>query len=324
MRHLTRRLAMKIWGIVLASVMLLTLSGCGTWFQKPNTVVPDLKTKENIVKATDDIETNQKVIDASSQTIRSEAEKIKEDASEASAKLPDETKATIDPHLERIKTGSDTIISETQKIDGATAAVKISTETLKAASKDIGTLEKLIRDLEKERDRAIGERDKAISDRDSSMHRYLQILIIACIVLAVVFGALFVFYHSKAGLMASAVCAVICAVAAFVDTYFVYMAIGGGIFLAACLGLAAWHIYIRQKALRECIETVEVAQDNLDPAKKEQLFGKDGEAGMMASIQSKSTMDLVKDFKGQMSNLWYYAKKKNGHPKPQNGDGGSA
>lgn len=311
---------MKAWQIIVAMLIVLTLSGCGNWFQKdPPSLVPNLETGKTLAETSATIETNTTTIKEEVQTVKEQATSVQGNASEVSTKVPAEARPTVDPYLEKIKGSATEILTSANKIETSANNIAGTKGQLEEAGKDVETLTTLVDDLQKERDAAIEEKDKAIADRDSSMHRLLQWLIVGCIILAVIFGALFVFYGSKAGLMAAAVCGTICAVAAFVDAYFVYLAIGGGVVLIGCIALAAWQIYIRQKALAEVVDTVEVAQDNMDPAKKTALFGGEGETGIMDTLQSQSTMALVKGMKEKMSNLWYYAKKKNG-----NGTNGSS
>ena len=66
----------------------------------------------------------------------------------------------------------------------------------------------------------------------------------------------------------------------------------------------------RPKAFSEVVDTVEITKTGLTPDKKAELFGEDGQTGVMDSVQSPETMHLVKKEKGKMGSLWSYVKKK--------------
>ena len=164
----------------------------------------------------------------------------------------------------------------------------------------------------KERDDLTIALEKAEEARDSALHKMLQWLIIGCIVGCGAFIVLFFYTGSKGGLVAAGGCGVVLIIAIFVNKYIVYLAIGGGVLLLIMAGLLLYNIYIKNKAFKEVVDTVEVAQDNMTEENIDKIFGKNGQTGIMDSIQSKSTMELVKKEKTKMASLWSYAKVKNG------------
>jgi hypothetical protein len=106
----------------------------------------------------------------------------------------------------------------------------------------------------------------------------------------------------------SAICVVVMSVAIFVETYFIYLVIAGGLILLGLVGVLVWNISIQKRAFKEVVETVEIAQENLPEEARNKLFGGNGETGIMKGLQNQNTMNLVQKQKQKMSNLWHYAK----------------
>ena len=82
----------------------------------------------------------------------------------------------------------------------------------------------------------------------------------------------------------------------------------GGIVLIGLIGSLGWNIIVQKKAFSQVVNTVEVAKSALPVEKKTELFGGEGQTGIMDSIQNLSTMALVKKEKSKMS-LWNSMKK---------------
>jgi hypothetical protein len=104
-------------------------------------------------------------------------------------------------------------------------------------------------------------------------------------------------------------------IAIFVETYFIYLVIGGGIILLGLVGFVIYNIIIQKRAFKEVVDTVEVAQSQMSDSARTRLFGGEEETGVMDTIQSPSTMELVKKEKAKMSNLWSFSKRKKGEEK---------
>lgn len=301
---------MKICLMLISMLTILLFGGCNMFPKTPsNTILPDQNTQEDIKKAREIIKDSSNSIKDSSGEIVKEAEIIKEETTQVGGKVPSEVKMIIDPHLVKVQESSTAIIKEAHKIDKATAILFSTDNILLTVSGKVDKTEDALKTVEKERDAAAMARDKAIEERDSQMHKALRWLIVGCIVLAGLFGVLFVFYGSKLGLMGAAACVVVMAMAIFVEAYFAYLAIFGGVIVIGLIGVVGYNMWVQKKALKECVDTVEVAKDNLAPETRNKLFGGNNETGIMDSIQSKTTMDLVKKAKIKISTgLWNYAK----------------
>lgn len=292
--------------IIFLLSLLLFIQGCDGILKNP-TKIPDYNAGKDIKNATSQIDTANKDINNSASTIEEKAQNIRSEAGEAESKLT-EDKKVIQPHLDTIKKDSDIIVKESANIQHSSNKILTAQDLLNDAKNKISNMESDLKKIESERDKAISEMNKAIEEKNSQLQRLLRYIIVACIVGTGIFAIAFFLYGNTWGLMGAASCAVVMAIAIFVHAYLKYLVlIGGGIFLALII-LLIYNIYKHKKAFNEVVDTVEIAQDNLDPAKRDAIFGGPGETGIMDTIQSKDTMKLVKQAKQGMSKLWYYAK----------------
>ncbi len=293
---------MKRYLMPLVIVILLFSNGCD-WFggYKSPTVTPNLNTKNDITKA-------QEIISESSENIKNASSEIVDEAENIKTETTKVNTTNIDPFLTKIQEHSDSIISETNKISKAVAILESSQNLLNNASEKVGNIEDALKGLEKERD----DLKKKLKEKDSEMDRILTYIIVGCVILAGLFGVFFVFYGNKIGLVGAAGCAVVMAVAIFVKTYFMYLAIFGGVIIVALIGGLVYTVIIRKRAFKQVVDTVEVVKDNMPAETKTKLFGGEGETGIMDTIQTNATMKLIKAEKAKIGKLWDYAKRKNG------------
>ncbi len=301
---------MKTKILFMLFLFLFVLSGCDL-FNHNNTDVPDLKIQEDIKSAQNAVEKSSIIIKKSSDEITKEAISIKKEADKTSNALPLKEREKVDPHLSSIKESSDAIIEDTYDINKATAELSSVNSLLNNAEEKIIAVESTLKKVETERDTAIEERDKALIDKNSQMQKMLQWLVIACIVGAGLCVVAFFMFGSKMGIVGAGACVLVLTLASFVQAYFAYLAIAGGLILLALLGVLIWSVILQKKAFSQVVDTVEVTKNGLSPAKKEELFGKDGEIGLMNKIQSPSTINLVKKEKAKMT-VWNSIKKING------------
>ncbi len=312
---------MKTKLFILVFIVTLLCSSCTMmcdnlgWFcpEKHPSQNPEFNTKEDIVKSQKIIEDSSTVIEKATGDIAKEANSINKETNEAQSKIPEDAKSNVVPHLDSIKKSSDNIIEDTTKINTATAELASATSLLENAELKIETTEKTLDKITEERDSALIAKREAEEERDSALHNLMKWLIVGCAVGAGVLGVFGFLYSSKFILTLSVVCIVVMSIAIFVETYFVYVAIAGGVILLSLVGLVVYNIIVRKRAFKEVVDTVEVAQENLSNEDRKKLFGGIGETGIMDGLQSKNTMALVQKEKSKMSNLWSYSKvNKNG------------
>jgi len=301
---------MKTKLLLLIIISILFCSGCGGWFQRGSTTIPEFNITKDINEAQKTINQSTTIIDKSTNSIIKETVKIDEETTQVKDKIPKEIKPDVNPHLNNISESSNIIKKDTLEINRATANLSSANSLLENAEQKAivteGTLNKIIR----ERDNAINAQKRAEEARDSALHKAVRWLILASIVASAGLGVFGFMYESKLSLTLSATCIVIMSVAIFIETYFIVVVIFGGIVLIGLIGALVWNIIIQKRAFSEIVNTVEIAQDNLSEEAKNKIFGGEGEQGLMKKVQSKETMELVKKEKSKLGSLWEYAKDK--------------
>lgn len=292
--------------------MILLVGGCSLFQKKDDTTMPELNTGKDVAQAQSIVEKSTKEIGKATQDIAEETQAIKKETDKTRVKIPPEVKASIDPHLDKINDSTNTISKNTQDINKSVAELAGATSLLDNAGEKVSSLENALVKITKERDDARKAEEEALKAKNSQLHESIRWVIIGTMILTGVFSVLFFMHGSKFGLTGAAICAVVCVIAIFIETYFIYVAIAGGIMFLILIGALVYNVFIKNKAFTEAVETVEVTKDNLSKKAKEKLFGGEGETGLMNTIQSQSTMALVKKEKSKMAKLWSYAKKKTG------------
>ena len=313
---------MKTKLITLTMMMLILMcGGCGNdwmcdnlgWFCPKNpTNKPEVNIVEDVENAQNIVEESTTTIEESTKKISTEANKINRETTEVERKVPADTKNAIVPHIDSIKESSTTILEETTTINKASAELSGAKSLLDGAGKKIAVVEDALDKMTKERDKALEDKRKAEEDRDSALHETLQWLIVGCIIGCGAFIVLFFYTGSKGGLFAAGGCGMVLIIAIFVNMYIVWLAIGGGVLLLLMVGWLLYNIYIKNKAFKEIVETVEIAKNELSPESKIKIFGEKPKEGYAKKIQSSATESEVKKVKNKIPELWKYNKKKEG------------
>ena len=307
----------KLLFISCVIVLLIGNCGCNGWMcENLKLFCPDTPSNQPEVNTLQDINDAQKTIKKSSETIEkasgeiaNEANKITTQTNEVQRKIPEDAKLKINPHLDSIKESSTSILKDTTMINKASAELVGAKSLLDGAGKKVVIVENALDTMTKERDAALEAQKKAEADKNSQMQKMLQWLIISCIVGAGICVVAFFVFGNKTGLIGAGACILILALASFVQAYFIYLAIIGGCLLLLLLIGLIWNIIVQKKAFSQIVETVEVAKTGLSVNKKEELFGKNGQTGIMDSIQSPETIKMVSKEKKKML-LWNSMKNK--------------
>jgi hypothetical protein len=293
---------------------LLILTGCPGPGVKNDPVI-DMHTGKTILDAQKDVSQHSKEMLTASGAIKSKAENIKTNAVFIETQIPDKSSSASES-LTKIKTNSDEIISQTNVLDVGSASLTETAAYLVGATKEVGIIEGSLLDakkdvqiLIKDKKKLEEERDKAIADRDSAVHKMLTYLIIGSILGSIGFSFAFFIYGSKLGMFGGAICAITLIVSIFIQSYFQYIAIAGGIIFILLIIMLFIGLIRNKKAIKELVDTVEVAKDNMDPEEKEKVFGTATDKGIMDMIQSSSTQEFVKKVKTNLPSLWQYIKK---------------
>lgn len=295
--------------LILATILFFCV-GCDEGQRTPENIA-DLKIKKDITDSITKVDTNTKIIEVKINDISQEAQKIYDKTVEIQSGLTEENKIKMNPYLNNVKVSSQVIIKDTKEIIRANMDLITIKAVLESAVDKVETTDELLKTLVKERDDLTIALEKAEEARDSALHGAIRWLILASIVGAAALGVFGLMYGSKMCLTLSAVCIVVMSVAIFVETYFIYLVIFGGLILLGLVVAIIWNIIIQKRAFKEVVNTVEVVQDNMSEETKNILFGGKDRTGIMDSIQSPETMKLVKREKSKINSLWLYAKSRN-------------
>ena len=296
--------------LLILTLLLFSTSGCNLLKQNnEHLLIPDFKIKEDLDNSIKIINDKTVVIEEKSDHISITAQEVYNKAVGIQSKITDENKEKINPDLETIKENSKSIIKDSREILKANMSILEIKNILISAKNKVKSTDLILNKIVKERNDLLEENKKILEQKNSQLHRTLQWLIVSCIVGCGAFIVLFFFTGSKGGLFAAGGCGLVLIITIFVDKYIAYLAIAGGIILLLMVGILIYNIYIKNKAFKEIVKTVEITQDNLEESVRDKIFGKeDGENGLMRKIQSPSTEKLVKKEKSKIDNLWRYAK----------------
>jgi hypothetical protein len=237
-------------------------------------------------------------------TIKEESESI----ADSSEKITERTLEIIELSGKIILTSEEQKEMIAQEIKPLNEKLIETSKELSAAGATIKDYEEVMSDLISERDKAIVDAEEALDEKNKDIHNLLKWLIVGCIVGVGIFGVVFLMYGSRFGIVGAAGCALILAISIFVEAYFAYLALIGGVILLGLIGVLIWNVIVQKRAFKEVVDTVEITQDSLSDDAKLKLFGGQGQTGIMDGVQSRETMNMVQKQKNKMSNLWYYAK----------------
>lgn len=281
-------------------VFLMFLGGCGTLQKNPSEHL-----RQDVATVTQVIGNSADSIYTSTENINKNVIDIKQTSKEVKVQAPDTA-----PLMNNIEKSADNISSESRKLKETSLNLSKAGVKLEISGRTIDGYVNRALDAEAENEDLTAKVTKLEEDAKAGLHRILKWIIVACVVGAGGLGVFGLMYSSKMCLTLSAVCVVVMTMAIFVETAFLYLVICGGLLFLALIGFLIYNIVVKNKAFSQIIDTVEVVKFNLSSDKKEEIFGKDGEIGLMNTIQSKNTIDLVRKEKAKLSNLWNYAKNK--------------
>ncbi len=291
---------MKKKNLLLITIVILLFftSGCDLFQKnKEHLLIPDFKIKEDLNRSITGIETNTAIIVKKTEIISTKAQSIYNSATIIESEIPDENKEKINPHLESIKENSKSIIKNSQEILKVNMSIQEIKNILISAKDKVKSTDLILEKLVKERDEALEAKKIAEEQKNSQLHKTLQWLIAACIVGCGAFIILFFFTGSRGGLFAAGGCGLVLIIAIFVDKYIAYLAIAGGAILLLMVGVLVYNIYVKNKALLEIVDTVEITKSELSDESKLKIFGEKKKIGETKKIQSPSTEAEIKKIK---------------------------
>jgi len=159
--------------------------------------------------------------------------------------------------------------------------ISMSVNNIEQNVKELKVVEKEVKNIEKGLIKVVKERDKALKDRDSQINKILSWLIIITIMGAGIFAVLFFLHGNKMGLTGSAICLVIMSISLFIQLYYIYIVIIGGLILVSLIVLIIYNVIAKNKAFKEVVQSFEVVKNGSDYKEK------------VNNIQSRKTIELV-------------------------------
>lgn len=269
--------------------------------------VEKIDIRPEITGSQEKIEAAQGQIEDSTYTIEQSAESIKSIVTSLTSFLrkqdiPDILK--IESQTTQINEKADVILFENEKIRLLDSQLEESKTQLELALSKFKTVESQIVSLAKERETLIKERDKALRANENATLKLLRWLIISCVIGCGISVALMVYGNFAIGSMLFAGSAGTMGLAIAIEQYFEWIALGGLITIGLAAVYAIYELYKRQKALKEVVETTEIAKRKLPTEERVKVFGYREEPGLAKVIQSEPTERLVNSIRKQMKDSW--------------------
>lgn len=286
--------------VLIISSILLSCKTTST----PSSPVLDINPGEEISTATDLMDNSRESINESSEQIDEALAEILKSAGSIRQGTPPDLESFIFPKIGNIEKQSGTIKEQNKQIRSMTFQLSEARTKMLIAADKITQIKDQVDRIAKERDQIAKERDAAIAAQKDATQKVLKWLIVACVIGGGVSIALMVFGNMAVGSMLLAGCIGTLVLAIAVEQYLEWIAIGGLVVIGIAALYAVYEIYRRQKALKEVVETAEVAKRKLPPEEREKLFGYRESPGMAMSIQSKPTEKLVQGIRKQLKKNW--------------------
>jgi len=246
---------------------------------------------------------NDKVSEASSH-IKDDADAIKDEANQARNKLTPEAKPSVQPHLENIVHSADRIRDKTKLLEEAMILLTLADEELLEAADRIKKMEAEAKDAYAARIAAEKDRDEALQREKEATGKMIRWLIVICIIgvgLALPVG---IFGSPYVGLLLGAASIGTLVIAITVSQYFDYIAIGGLVVIGLAAAMVAYKLFVRDKAVKEIVQTTEIAKQGMGEQERRRVFGYKASPGLAYQMQSGSTESLVNRVRHRMKGMW--------------------
>lgn len=176
---------------------------------------------------------------------------------------------------------------------------------------DLLIVKKKVEQIEKEAQgildaklKAEKERDEALEREKDATSRMLRWLIVICVIGVGLAVPLAIFGSPYAGMGLGASAIAVLVVAITVNAYLDYIAIAGLVLIGLAAALLIYKMFIKDKAIREVVQTVEAAKQQLPAEERKRIFGDGAVPGLAFQMQSSSTENMVHGIRTRMKNMW--------------------
>lgn len=294
----------KIHKIFLIACLLASfiLVSCST----PSTLDTEslTRTKTELKDSEKIVEGQEKTIRDSSTTIDESVRIIRNETNNIRKIVPKEFIPEVEPNVSSIEDQADTIASQSEKLKIVASELNAARIKMLAAIDKMEVIEGQVSKVVAERDKYKKELDEALIEQKSETRKMLRWLIMSCVVAGGISIALMMFGNFAIGGILLSASASTLGLAIAVDQYFDYIAIGGLVVLALAAGYCVYQIWSRQRALRELVQTTEIAKRKMPFEERKKIFGYREEPGLATTIQSPPTEKLVNNIRKQLRKSW--------------------
>jgi membrane protein implicated in regulation of membrane protease activity len=232
------------------------------------------------------------------ESLQKTTNEIRENATEGSKKTPEKVKPVLDPFWNNI------IVSAGVQ-DEIVKGLEVEKQRADKATTNATEFEKLYSDEKKARLKAEEVSNKAVKEQYRAYSGIFFFGMIGCII-----AGIFSPVGKKAFTYASIACGIGCGVALFIVQSLAYIQFVVGAALAMLLILVIWRCWknmkdenLLNKGAKELVATVEAQKPMMTVAGRKKFFGDGPIPGLITSIQSKETRDLVKSIRNKFDNL---------------------
>jgi len=288
-----------LWLLFITTTLLVSCSING---KLPNAFDNSASDGINIVSK-DITDANNKVKN-SGDIIKKEANSIEGNVINIRSSIPEDVKAKVHDPLENIYKSAGIIKGQAGELEIARVLLSKSQSDLISIASKIKEIEKQAQNILNDKIKVEKERDEAIlreQDATSKMIRWLIVICVMGVGLSVPLG---IFGSPYAGMALGASSLTIMIVAITVNAYFDYIAIAGIILIGLTVAMLIYKMFIKDKAIKEVVQTVEAAKQQLPTEERKKIFGDGAVPGLAFQMQSSSTEKVVQGVRLRMKNMW--------------------
>ena len=289
-----------IW--VLFVSLVLVLVSCSVNGKLPSAF--DGTASTDTGKVNSDIKAADEKIKSSFDIIEKEAHSIEGSVGVIRDVLTDDVKPEVNDPLDNIYRSAGVIKGQAGEIAIARGLLAKSQTELLAVKKKIEQIEKEAQGILDAKIKAEKQRDEALEREKDATAKMLRWLIVICVIGVGLSVPLAMFGSPLAGMGLGASSIAILVVAITVNVYLDYIAIVGLVLIGLAAAMLIYKMLIKDKAIREVVQTVEAAKQSLPAEERKRIFGDGAVPGLAFQMQSSSTEQVVQGVRSRMKNMW--------------------
>lgn len=265
-------LSMPIAGCSLSSFDLFS-----PFRKKPQAAIK-VDARRWLSKADEDLERAGSIVHESATSIRDHTIAIKKGIAQITSVFPVEA-SVIQRH-------ADGIGQSTKRLDEARGQINSANKNLSEATKKVAQ-------IESEYSKAVRARNEALTRERDALKALMRWIVAGCVIGFGVGVVLMFFRHLVigGGVAIGALATMVLAVT--IEQYLQWIAIAGLVIIVAAIGWLGYQFFVRERTIKEIVETAEIAKSKLSDDDKHELFGEGVKPGLAHGVQGSATKDIV-------------------------------